>query len=159
MSRVFLVLALVAMLLLGAAAQAAPARKSGKSLRSSRRLCAREFPGCRTCSGSIADGDYTCDVCAGKNTSFDEAVAGECACIPDFGTFSSAEWRKFINSASTAKFGRRRRRTPSVPKGCVRCDAFAGCTAVDGRCVFDYIPPSVSSGRRLFSSANEDLWA
>lgn len=144
MSRKFLVLALVAMMLVSALAQQAPAHYKSKHYKHSKKVkkvCSREFPGCKTCR-TLRNVGYTCVACKDRNAVFD-SVYGECECKTGFGTFTQAEWDLYRTGENL--------RPSRRPVGCRDCSSYPNVVADEGVCVYE--PPiSPSDGRRLFST-------
>lgn len=146
-SRVFLVLALVAMMLVGAFADRALLKSSstdkadkatksgdkatksyGKGSKALKYKCAKTFPGCKTCSGSDDDGSYTCDSCVAANSVFNGEA---CVCDSDngYGSITKAQvkaWYKANKGSKTKHYSK-------VSK-CVLCADY-GLEASEGKCV------------------------
>jgi len=143
-SRVFLVLALVAMMLVGAFADRALLKSSsgdktgdkavksgskyGKGSKALKYKCANTYPGCKKCSGQDDDQSYTCDSCADKN-----AVFNGDACVCDFdngyGTITKSQIKNYQKankgSKGTKHFGKYSK--------CVLCENY-GLESLDGVC-------------------------
>jgi hypothetical protein len=152
-SRTFLALALVAMLVMAAAAQTAPAHSKNKGGKTSK--CASTFEGCTKCK--TVSGEYTCTKCR-ANSTFDDT---SCVCNSDegYGTLTKAQFDEWAADKCKGKKKHCKKPSYSSVKGkCVKCENYGCPTAESGVCLS--APISVTSGRRLFGNADaEELWA
>jgi hypothetical protein len=153
-SRLFLLFALVAILLLGASAQnGTPARR--RRGRGGRCRVPRGAPW-NTCSRCTGTGNgRICTGCKVKNAVVNDDENG-CVCPEGFGTITPKLYKEFcLNSDSEAHGGGNGNGRIKTPKGCYNCEKLCeGLVAVNGKCIEEI---SAGFGRRLFA-ADEDIW-
>jgi len=109
-ARVFLLLALVAMLVAGAFADRALLKSSStddkvktyKSKFALKKACKAAYgKACKTCLYVDEEStDVTCDVCAGKNTGFDGEA---CVCEAEYGTVTKSQYKAYKKDQMAAK--------------------------------------------------------
>jgi len=102
-ARVFLLLALVAMLVAGAFADRALLKSSSTSKKTQskyglKKACKKEFSGCKKCKYTDDEDetvlDIECTACKGKNTEVDEDT-GKCACSEFYGTMTKTQYKDY----------------------------------------------------------------
>lgn len=154
-SRLFLLFALVAILLLvGATAQnGTPARRR----RGGRCRVPRGAPW-NTCSRCTGTGtSRICTGCKVKNAVVNDDQNG-CVCPDGFGTITPKLYKEFcLNSDSEARGGGNGNGHGRIktPKGCYNCEILCeGLVAENGKCIEQI---TAARGRRLFA-ADEDIW-
>jgi len=158
-SRLSLLLALVATLLLVAAAAQNDTPANGGSRPKNSNTCKKVWRGCNKCTGRGAN-----KVCEDCKDPFAIVEDNKCICDAEngYGTITSKQWKECqadkaeIEAAANGGKGKGKGKKSKRPKGCVDCTACPGLVADDnGKCVEQI--PSLASGRRLFST-DEDIW-
>jgi len=106
---------------------------ANKAAKASKFLCSKTFPGCKTCSGTVADQTYTCDVCVDANAIFDATLA-KCVCdsVNGYGTITKAQIKAWQWANKSANKGAKSKHFNKFGK-CVLCADY-GLTSVDGIC-------------------------
>lgn len=160
-SRLFLLLALVAILLLtGVTAQNDTPANGGKKKKGGGK-CPKGAPW-NTCSKCTGTGnDKICVKCKDKNAEVNDEEDG-CVCKEGFGTITKEQYKEFcLNSDSAAHGGDKGKgkgkdkHKGKTPKGCFDCESCPGLVADENGVCIGQI--SGNEARRLFA-VDEDIW-